>query len=482
MYNFSQTIYRTKLRTANIFSCQIENISTHSFTRYYHSTMTFFANKTNSHERAKNKKLWLIADMDETLVPKSMREFQSSPVWNPLLLKLKDKRVHLVIVTSDDAYRPFLIWDQLLGRADGVFNNGEANKIDLTESDLSNRIWVSTSQGCGFFQRDKLGNTEQVYGYPKLSLDRTKTIELSQHIWLKYLREVRPWSNKLVLEKYPHWASNYRKIYWRMHRTLIKDECKSSKEGGLSSFLEDEDDPPPVDAYHDENTLKDYPKTIADLNLTEEDLLTPGLFFRSGILWVAKLGPACYNEKFDLKKDPWGSAWLMHCPRPWSEEILATIDWNNTCKNSEEVDHVLSSTNSLETVQASAAPRSICFTCNSAEKSRTVDFLVKSGMINVENSGIDEGIRRDVEDAVILIGDQPYGNDAALRALGDQGQFPFIAVTCVEDTAKFLDKLDVNKAVEAETQTVFVNYLKNIITEVSPPCIQLYFSEAKAMS
>ena len=141
--------------------------------------MTFFANKTNSHEQATNKKLWLIADMDETLVPKSMREFRSSPVCNPLLLKLKDRRVHLVIVTSDDAYRPFLIWDQLLDRVDGVFNNGEANKIDLAESDLSNRVWVSTSQGCGFFQRDKSGKIKEVSGYPKLSLDRTKTIELS---------------------------------------------------------------------------------------------------------------------------------------------------------------------------------------------------------------------------------------------------------------------------------------------------------------
>ena len=137
--SFSQSIYR---KTYIPFFGQTQNICQTSV-RNYNSAMTF-PNETNSqtNQQAKYKKLWLIADMDETLLPKSMRELRSIPVWNPLHRLLLDKCVHLVIVTSDDAYRPFLIWDQLLA--------GEVNK-----EDLSNRIWVSTSQGCALFQRDK---------------------------------------------------------------------------------------------------------------------------------------------------------------------------------------------------------------------------------------------------------------------------------------------------------------------------------------
>ena len=451
--SFSQSIYR---KTYIPFFGQTQNICQTSV-RNYNSAMTF-PNETNSqtNQHAKYKKLWLIADMDETLLPKSMRELRSSPVWNPLHRLLLDKCVHLVIVTSDDAYRPFLIWDQLLA--------GEVNK-----EDLSNRIWVSTSQGCALFQRDKSRTIEHVPNYPTLRLDKKRTIELGQQIWLKFLREVRPWSNQAVLEKYPQWSANYRRMYWRMHRTLI-EEVHLSKEDKKDSD-DDNDDPPPVDDYHDKNTLKDYPKTIADLNLTEEDLLTPGFFSRSAVIWIAKLGPACYNEKFDLKTDPWGSAWLMHCPRPWSEEILASINDVTTSVS------MNNNKNTSEVVQASAAPRSICFTCSAAEKSRTVEFFVESGIIleNKENESSEAS-----QDAVILLGDQPYGNDAALRALGDQGQFPFIGVTCVEDTSKILDKLELDRVLEAETQMVFVNYLRELITEVSPQA-SLYFSETKAM-
>ena len=88
--------------------------------------------------------------MDETLITKGTRDFRTSPCYDPLLklLRLKnDVEFKLLVVTSDDGYRPFAVWDSLTaGNEELLFGHDIA---DTTPKDSlsAGKILFSTSGG-----------------------------------------------------------------------------------------------------------------------------------------------------------------------------------------------------------------------------------------------------------------------------------------------------------------------------------------------
>ena len=78
--------------------------------------------------------LWLVADMDETLLAKSNRDIRTSPTFEHLLRWLRPPGSEpaaadaglgnkLLIVTSDEGFRPFRIWSQFPDEVKGIVCN-----------------------------------------------------------------------------------------------------------------------------------------------------------------------------------------------------------------------------------------------------------------------------------------------------------------------------------------------------------------------
>ena len=417
-----QTFRKIRIRAPrSLISARFSLPRTGSFGRASLSTMrregTAPSGGLPSQPPEKDPKLWIVADMEETLLlPKAMRNIWESPCWAPLSRLLSDDRVRLLIVTSDDGHRPFGVWEQFFAR-----------------EEFSPRVLLSTSQGCALWvahsssQREiKAAKIRAYPDYPQIALDKPFATSAATEIWLAFLRDVRPWrggrgaahvppprtekvvvSHECFAERHPDWMPGFRKIFWRMWR-------KSAEAGGGA-----ESDAPVSDEQ--DEALRGLPRSLADLDMKEEDLFTAGLFFRGPVFWVSQLGPIDqWGADLFMDGVRWGSSWLMRCPRPWSETVLqenAGVESGNI-------------------VQASAAPRSVCFTPRGVGKEKPVQFLVDVGRRDV----LHEEVSIHPGDVVLTFGDQPDGNDSGFKKLS----FPFFAVRSAGDTAAVLSNIDVD--------------------------------------
>ena len=86
---------------------------------------------------------WIVADMDSTLIRKEGNiygDLNASPCCKPLLSFLKAGG-SLLVVTSDDGYRPFTqMWDQI-----------------PIEFRSTGQVWISTGDGAALFCGDDHG-------------------------------------------------------------------------------------------------------------------------------------------------------------------------------------------------------------------------------------------------------------------------------------------------------------------------------------
>eukprot|EP00392_Amoebophrya_sp_AT5.2_P002975 g2980.t1 len=377
-------------------------------------------------------RLWIVADMDDTLVAKRSRSLRDSPCYPHLLKwlrigaqdKAKAFKTGLLIVTSDDGFRPFrLCWDQwpvdvreriLLAPAEGgslwchpEFNAGVAEVATADTTTLRPRWrpwWIPADAPDDFRPAEEL--PVRCAGYDEVHLPH-EALSVAKKLFCRF-------AASLTLSPPDH-----------------ENGTEAAGVSGTTSDFEVEVQDAALRAAYVK--LRASWKSAAggearaqrDLEADDDFFFQPKRFLPRGgpLLWVNQPGPI---EKWgaDTKAANWSNMFLMGCPRPMNEAVVAEYINKRACgrtrgAEAEKQPHAAN-------LRISAAPRTICLSCANTSKARPVEFLLGRGA-----------------QKVVMFGDQPFGNDAALREFGERNpeRSAFHSVKDETECAAYLELL-----------------------------------------
>ncbi|CAD7966702.1 unnamed protein product, partial [Amoebophrya sp. A120] len=416
--------------------------------------------------------LWLVADMDDTLVAKRSRDLKQSPCYEWLLYWMRDLNHPLLIVTSDDGYRPFrLCWDQFpedvrknlfLSTAEGASLWTHRTNADLifsqlhgkniTSSDRQEQLRDPTYTFQPWWLRDQSENSStrrtssdhrpaedlpvRVPFYPEQCLPKEKAFALAKKIWKRFAATVDVES----AEHLPDSETDTQKLK-HCFRRYQADQATSAA------------------AAQDSSNSSAPTTAVAD----DAFFLESGKFLPRGpLLWINQAGPIEYWEADPVsEKARWSNMFLMGCPRPWNQTVvneICEVDQDRQVETEKEVEgkvgtDLLCSNKDTTSIRVSGAPRSVCFSSKKTEKSCPLEWLmgpragsctISAGSgLEVSDGGRSGGHFSNLIRSAVIFGDQPYGNDASLRkfAIENETVASFHSVKDEYETAAILEQL-----------------------------------------
>lgn len=359
-------------------------------------SFTPYSRKMSSSTSPIRHPLWLVADMDETLLAKKCRDIREAPTYNSLIKWLHPStglNNKLLIVTSDDGFRPFRIWSQLpdevkpnvlLSTAEGAWlwrwklkevddvsstaaNSTEASEeTKIVEKDLSVKTYVQNddagSQAANLKDSTNLkNNTEELVtiDWVKRYLDEQEAERKADPI--KYAAE-----NKFEPEAFPDYHGleiSDKKEVLNLARKLFVEYALNAD----TSKIEDET----VRKIYEELRSDEYKngengdylnlyKTTCSEETDFKEMYGPSNYFltKQKVVWQSPI--VWINQGGDVKKwspQPlhesarWSNVFVMGVPQP---ENFAVVE-----KIKKEMENYKISISASSNLALSAAPRSI---------------------------------------------------------------------------------------------------------------------------
>jgi len=346
--------------------------------------------------------MWIIADMDRTLVDKPPKggypKLDESPCFGPVVRWL-DAGGRLCVVTTDGGLRTFAaVWDCIPAakRANGQVLICTSDGASLHYGDCRGDLVEDTE-----YKTNALEGADGMRGVPGLPPElMPELLQIAREVQLACFDEMLV-DNTLLAHLGPRDRESYTQILKRISR--------ASKGSPLGQSFDDGDHDMDASQVDPADTLA---VTAARAKLRElftiENLLNMGgaLKRRGSLIWRNQTGPMT-EESMKEMQDPNSQALfttviVMSVPQEVRRKYMQQLD----------VDVRLRALG----VEASDAPNSIWFKNPAVDKSLPVRYMLR----HPERFGFD--IAR-----AIAFGDNPGGNDEPLTRFEREGM-PFVSV------------------------------------------------------
>eukprot|EP00747_Dinoflagellata_sp_TGD_P057705 gnl/TRDRNA2_/TRDRNA2_150775_c0_seq2.p1 gnl/TRDRNA2_/TRDRNA2_150775_c0~~gnl/TRDRNA2_/TRDRNA2_150775_c0_seq2.p1 ORF type:complete len:456 (-),score=85.06 gnl/TRDRNA2_/TRDRNA2_150775_c0_seq2:6-1301(-) len=347
--------------------------------------------------RAAAAPLWLVADMDKTLIDKpppatkNSPALSQSPTYGPVMSWLR-RGGRLCVVTTDDGYRPFRkLWNEI-----------------PKELRAERRVVMASSDGAALFYGDEEGNLAEDMAYSNSADDRTgclrfghslrlppdgddmdKLLNICRSLYIRFLEELA--ADRLLLSQ----------LEGRVHAGYAKildklDEIEKTQAAGV----------------HDDAARQRRRRDILAEILSPEALTRPGAVLPVGtMIWRNQAGPLENWVREGGETDPYfgyysseggrstyTNLFMMGLPQQVSLQYIG---------QSEFVQGL-----AALGLEASAAPNSVCIRSKRVSKDLAVRWMEARPEYAFQFS------------QAVAFGDNPLGNDGPLAAL----PLPFVSV------------------------------------------------------
>lgn len=351
------------------------------------------------------KPMWIIADMDRTLVDKPPKggypKLDESPCFEPVLRWL-DIGGRLCVVTTDGGLRTFAaIWDCIppMKRANGHLVVCTADGASLHYGDAQGKLVEDVDYKC-----NALEGVDGMKGVPGLPAElMPELLKIAQDVQLAWFDDLLV-DNTLMSCLGPRDKESYVKI--------LKRVIRATKGLPLGETV-DAGEPYAADDASQVDVSDDLAVTAARAKLRElftvENLLNMGgrLKKRGSLIWRNQTGPMTAESMREMQ-DPNSTALfttviVMSVPQEVRTKYFQQL----------EIDKRLHRLG----VEASHAPNSIWFKNPAVDKSLPVRYMLR------HPDQFDFDITR-----AIAFGDNPGGNDEPLTRFEQQGM-PFVSVS-----------------------------------------------------